>query len=112
MLARLITVGLSSFLLTAMGTAVYVLLFGLTRSTILPVLFKIPFLSRLLRPFLAHFLRGSFTLILLTKNWGLIFRAFMLGLMSVATWDFAESLFDSYVAEVSKERFMLPVGLI
>ena len=101
MIARVFTVVVSALVLTAMGTIAHIILFGLARSAILPILFRIPFLSHLLRPFLAHFLRGSFTLTLFTKNVGLIFRAFTLGFMSVATWDFAESLFDSYVSDVS-----------
>ena len=101
MLARVVTVALSAILLTVIGTVAHLFLFGITRSAVLPLLFKVPFLSRLLRPFLAHFLRGSFSLALLTKNSGLIFRAFGFGFVNVAIWDFAESLFDLFVVEVS-----------
>lgn len=100
MLARIITVVVTSLIVTALGTAAHIALFGLTRTAVLPVLLRLPVVSRFLRPFMAHFLRGSFSLALLTKNLGLVFRAFMLGFMTVATWDFAESLFDTYVAEV------------
>ncbi|GJE99489.1 nucleoporin protein Ndc1-Nup [Phanerochaete sordida] len=99
MLGRILTVIISASLLTAIGTVAHIFLFGLARAVALPVIFQLPFVSRLLRPFLAHFLRGSFSLTLLTKHTGLIFRAFMLGLMTVSTWDFAESLFDTFVAE-------------
>lgn len=100
MLGRVVTVAISAFIVTVMGTAAHIVLFGATRSFFLPIAFQLPFFSRLLRPFLAHFLRGSWSLALVTKNSTLIFRTFWLGFMTVATWDFAESLVDSHVAEV------------
>lgn len=107
MLAKVVTVAISAFIVTVMGTVAHIVLFGAARSFFLPIAFKLPFLSRLLRPFLAHFLRGSWSFMLVTKNSTLIFRAFWLGFMTVATWDFAESLFDSHVAEVGFVRILV-----
>ncbi|EKM52969.1 uncharacterized protein PHACADRAFT_124416 [Phanerochaete carnosa HHB-10118-sp] len=99
MLARILTVTASALLLTAMGTVAHIVLFGCARAIVIPFVFKLPVLSHLLRPFLAHFLRGPFALTLLTRHTGLIFRAFMLGFLTISTWDFAENLFDTFVAE-------------
>ena len=99
MLARVLTVIISALLLTTLGSATHIALFGFARSIVLPFAFRLPILSQLLRPFFAHFLRGSLSLTLLTRHFGLIFRASMLGFTTVASWDFAESLFDTFVAE-------------
>jgi nucleoporin NDC1 len=100
MLARIVTVLLSAFFVTILGTVAHILLFGVARSMLVPVLLRLPIVSRFLRPFLAHFLRDPLFFTLLPRQLGILFRAFMLGYTTVATWDFAESLFDAFVAEV------------
>ncbi|KAI0691477.1 nucleoporin protein Ndc1-Nup [Cytidiella melzeri] len=99
LLARIVTVLATSGVMAIMGISGHALLFVLSRSIALPILFKLPIISRLLRPFAAHFLRGSWSLSLLAKNGGLIFRAWTLGFMTVANWEFADSLFDTVVVE-------------
>ena len=87
-------------LLTSISMLLYTTLFGIGRSVVLPVVYQIPVVHRLLKPFAAHFLRGSFTFTLLLRNWALIQRAYVLGLLTVLNWEFAEVVFDGYVAEV------------
>lgn len=55
----------------AIITAVHSIHFGLARTIVLPILFKLPVISSLLRPVAAHFLRGSWTLILLVCHTGI-----------------------------------------
>lgn len=100
MLARILLVLFTAVTVSGAGIVAHALLFGLARSIALPVLMKVPFVPRILRPFMAHFLRGAWSITLLTRHFTLILRAFFLGLMTMANWDFAESIFDSSVAEV------------
>ena len=76
------------------------LLFGLTRSILLPIFFKIPILHQILRPFGAHFLRGGWTLWLPMRNLSLVFRTFFLAFSTVASWEWVEQLFDVFVSKV------------
>lgn len=101
MLARVVTVIATSLVFASLSIAGHGLLFVLSRSLALPVIFRVPLVSRLLRPFAAHFLRGSWSLALFARNFGLIFRVWALGFMTIASWEFAESMFDSAVAEVN-----------
>ncbi|KAI0339225.1 hypothetical protein BDW22DRAFT_1400438 [Trametopsis cervina] len=99
MLARIVTVLLRSVLLAGIGIVGHAVLFGVSRAIALPVLFKLPFLHRFLRPFTAHFLRGSWSLTLLARHYGLIARAWILAFITVSNWDFTESVFETTVAE-------------
>lgn len=74
--------------------------FALNR-LLLPIVYKLPILSSLLRPFSAHFLRGSWTIVLLFQNTDLIRRAFCLGVISFFTWELLDTLFDLNVAKVA-----------
>ena len=68
--------------------------YGLTRSILLPIFFKILILHQILRPFGAHFLRGGWTLWLPMRNLSLVFRGFSLAFSTVASWEWTEqSLF-------------------
>jgi nucleoporin NDC1 len=102
MLARIVTVLATSAIMVSMGIAAHAVLFLASKLVVLPLLFKLPFVPRLLRPFLAHFLRGPWPLSLLTRNGGLVFRAWTLGFMTILSWEFAESMFDSVVVEVRR----------
>ncbi|KAJ3566049.1 hypothetical protein NP233_g7250 [Leucocoprinus birnbaumii] len=64
----------------------------------LPILYKIPFVSLFLRPFTAHFLRGSWTILLPLRRIDLIRRALHLGFISFFIWDTADTLFDVNVS--------------
>ncbi len=109
-LARVLTVILTSLVYTLMVTIAHLAAFALTRSTVLPLLFQLPFVSMLLRPFTAHFLRGQWTLMLLNRHWSLVSRTFYLALSTVGIWEFAESSFDSIVAEVCVDMLRLRTG--
>jgi len=99
-LRRALKAILTALLFTSLVFTSYTLLFGLARSLVLPVLLKLPVVSMLLRPFCAHFLRGSWTVMLLPRHLSLVWRTFLLGLSTVSSWEFAESLFDERVQEV------------
>ncbi|KAI0946721.1 hypothetical protein AcW1_010106 [Taiwanofungus camphoratus] len=93
-LARVITVLVTLTLFATFCTAGHTLLFGFARSVLLPLLYSVPFLPRVLRPFSAHFLRGPWTFVLLVRHWPLVCRTFCLGLSTVLIWEFAESPID------------------
>jgi nucleoporin NDC1 len=67
----------------------------------LPLLFKLPMLPYLLRPFSTHFLYGSWTIFLPLLHFSLIIRTFFLSLTILSTLEFSELLFDSFVTQVS-----------
>ncbi|KAI0828520.1 nucleoporin protein Ndc1-Nup [Trametes gibbosa] len=98
-LARVVTVSLTTLVYTLLITLAQVLAFAIARSVVLPALFQVPFLHHILRPFTAHFLKGAWTVTLLTRHWSLVSRAFYLALTTVGIWEFAESSFDAIVAE-------------
>ena len=83
----------------AFCTAVQLVLFVVGRVVILPILFKIPLVSHMLRPFVAHFLRG-YTPVLLFTQFPTILRAFALGITTLASWEVSEILFDNSISEV------------
>lgn len=66
----------------------------------LPVLHKIPFVSLLLTPFTAHFLRASLSIFLPLRHFDLLRRALHLGFVSLFVWDIVDTLFDNNVAKV------------
>ncbi|THV00300.1 hypothetical protein K435DRAFT_751333 [Dendrothele bispora CBS 962.96] len=74
------------------------LVFGALR-TLLPILYQLPILPVFLRPFTAHFLRGSFSILLPLYHFQLFFRAWSLGASTLAVWEASEVLFDAFVAE-------------
>ena len=86
-------------------TSVQLVLFALGRAVVLPILFKIPFISHLLRPFAGHFLRG-YTPVLLFTQIPTIVRALFLGITTLASWEVSETLFD---ASASEACFTFPV---
>src|ERR1700722_14020559 len=68
------------------------------RLFVLPIFLRLPLVHRLLRPFLAHFVRG--------KDWvsfgwfGLGCRAWAVGMGTCAVWEWAEAVFEAYVKQV------------
>lgn len=80
-------------------TGVQLVLFVVGRTVVLPILFKIPIVSLLLRPFAAHFLRG-YTPVLFFTQFPTILRALFLGITTLASWEVSETLFDNSVSEV------------
>ncbi|KAF9261663.1 hypothetical protein L218DRAFT_905074 [Marasmius fiardii PR-910] len=68
----------------------------------LPILYRIPVLPLLLRPFTAHFLRGPWTPLLPLYHYKLLVRAWFLGFTTLANWEFSEALFDSFIFQPFK----------
>ena len=97
---RVLRISITAFAFTAVTFAVYILAFGLLRAVVLPILFQVPLVSHLLRPFLGHFIRGRWSLVYLWRIRALAWHGFFLGLATIWGWEFAESLFDDKVQEV------------
>ncbi|EKM75430.1 hypothetical protein AGABI1DRAFT_116372 [Agaricus bisporus var. burnettii JB137-S8] len=87
-----------SAVLSAMVMPVTASVFALTR-LFLPIVYKLPILPSFLKPFTAHFLRGSWTIVLPFSHINLICRAFCLGFISFFTWEILDTLFDLNVAK-------------
>lgn len=92
-------IALTVVILTLLCIFASAAVFGLTRILLLPVLFRLPLVHLLLRPFATHFLRGPWTISLPWRHLGLLFRTFFLGATMVATWEVSDGLFDLYIAE-------------
>ena len=91
---------LTSTLFTFSSFAVYNIVFGLSRLALLPLLLRVPLVRSLLKPLIGHFIRGPWTLTLPLRHLSLESHAFTLGLSMLASWEFAESLFDVYIPQV------------
>ena len=100
-LRHVLTIAVTVFVFPGLVTAVHSINFGIARTFVLPVLFRIPVVSMLLRPVAAHFLKGSWTLTLLLHHTSIIRRAFYLGRLTMVVWELAEGAFDAIVSEVS-----------
>lgn len=87
-----------SSLLSFLALPITAIVFGVLRF-FLPILYKLPFVSLFLRPFTAHFLRGSWTILLPLRHVDLIRRALQLGFVSFFIWDTADTLFDLNVSK-------------
>jgi nucleoporin NDC1 len=88
-------------LFTLCSFVLYNVAFGLARLLILPVCLRLPIIRTLIRPFAAHFVKGPWTLSLPLRHLSLESHGFALGVTTLANWEFAESLFDVYVPQVS-----------
>ncbi|KIK69550.1 hypothetical protein GYMLUDRAFT_510341 [Collybiopsis luxurians FD-317 M1] len=64
-----------------------------------PVIYKLPLLPIMLRPFTGHFVRGPFTLMLLFSQFGLLLRAWFLGFTTLFIWEISELLFDVIIPQ-------------
>ncbi|KAG2151633.1 nucleoporin protein Ndc1-Nup [Suillus bovinus] len=93
---------LTMALFTSFSLMLYGVAFGLSRMLILPLLLKLPVVSSIIRPFVAHFAKGTWTLTLPILHWSLLVRSFMMGFVTLMSWEFAESLFDAYVPQPIK----------
>jgi nucleoporin NDC1 len=96
---RLLTLAVTVPVFGVFCTSAQIVLFAVGRTVVLPILFKIPVVSHILRPFTAHFLRG-YTPLLFFTQFPAILRAFFLGITTLASWEVAETLFDNSVSEV------------
>ncbi|VDB92406.1 unnamed protein product [Peniophora sp. CBMAI 1063] len=102
---RLFFVAFPTIFLVLSVQTIYTFAFIIARAILLPIVLTFPFLSSLLRPFCAHFIRGAWMpfLMLNFKNMAIMSRTFLLGVSLVSLWDFTETLFD--------EKVRLPVTL-
>ncbi|KAG2034794.1 nucleoporin protein Ndc1-Nup [Suillus americanus] len=100
--SNLLKLLLKMALFTSFSLMVYSVAFGLSRMLALPLLLKLPVMSSIVRPFVAHLAKGTWTLTLPILHWSLLVRSFMMGLVTVMSWEFAESLFDAYVPQPIK----------
>ncbi|KAG1726683.1 nucleoporin protein Ndc1-Nup [Suillus lakei] len=100
--SNLLKLLLTMTLFTSFSSVVYSVVFGLSRVVVLPLLLKLPVVSSIVRPFIAHFAKGPWSLTLPILHWSLLVRSFMMGLVTVMSWEFAESLFDAYVPQPIK----------
>ena len=96
---------------TTIAISVASALFALAR-ILLPVLYKLPLLPIVLRPFTGHFLRGPWTFSLPLRHFGLLARAWLLGFSTFISWEISECLFEKIVAEVKSHQILLLVILI
>src|SRR5258708_5301603 len=83
----------------ALATLGGILFFGIARVT-LSVLYCVPFFSIFLRPFTAHFLKGSWTIILFFYHVRLVIRALFLSFSTFLVWEVTDNLFDRVITEV------------
>ncbi|PCH37156.1 hypothetical protein WOLCODRAFT_140745 [Wolfiporia cocos MD-104 SS10] len=97
----LLTIITMGFFVALCGT-LHTVAFGLARSIAIPIIFKIPLVRNALKPFIAHFRRGSFTLTLLLRNLSFIIRTSFLGLTSALCWELAESPLSENVSVAHK----------
>lgn len=100
LLRQVTSISITTFVFTAATFVAYILAFGLVRAAALPILFQIPLVSHLLRPFLGHFIRGRWSLVLLWRSRALAWQTFLLGVTTIGGWEFAEGVFDDKVQEV------------
>lgn len=97
LLARFVVALTTVSLFTALNCTMHAFLFGLLRSVVLPLLYMMPIVPQFLRPFTAHFLRGSWTMTLFFRHWSLLWRSFFLCLTTTTCWEMAESPLDEPV---------------
>ncbi|KAF9441903.1 hypothetical protein P691DRAFT_765765 [Macrolepiota fuliginosa MF-IS2] len=94
----IIRIFIISTLLSVLALPVAATVFAVARF-FLPILYKLPIVSSFLRPFTAHFLRGSWTVLLPLQHTDLIRRSFALEFMTFFIWEIADTLFDLNVAK-------------
>lgn len=100
--SNLLKLVLTMALFTSFSLMMYSVAFGLSRMLVLPLLLKLPAVSNIIRPFVAHYAKGTWTLTLPILHWSLLVRSFMMGLVTLMSWEFAESLFDAHVPQPIK----------
>ncbi|KAG5716381.1 Nucleoporin NDC1 [Termitomyces sp. T112] len=83
-------------LLATLALSLTASVFGIIRLT-LPLVYKLPLLRIILRPFTAHFLRGPWTIFLPLRHVSLLIKSWFLGFTTLATWEFSNEIFDTFV---------------
>ncbi|KAF8638636.1 hypothetical protein AX17_002061 [Amanita inopinata Kibby_2008] len=100
--ALMVTVILSTFVIPATCAA-----FAAAR-LFLPLFYKLPLLPYILRPFTAHFLRGSWTIMLPARHFSLLVRAWFLAYTTLLTWEFSDVFFDAYISQPLTVSYLTP----
>ncbi|KAF9466851.1 nucleoporin protein Ndc1-Nup [Collybia nuda] len=85
-------------LFTSVTVTFSAVVFGLVRFA-LPLVYKLPILPFFLRPFTAHFLRGSWTILLPFQHVSLLMRAWFLGITTMFIWESTNALFDTFIPQ-------------
>ncbi|KDR79388.1 hypothetical protein GALMADRAFT_63284 [Galerina marginata CBS 339.88] len=105
---------LGSFLTSAVFTTLAILMGAIAFASArmpLPILYKIPMFSPILRPFTAHFLKGQWTMLLPFSHLPLLFRAWFLAFSTFLTAEISDSLFEHVVSsEASFSSWTTPVS--
>lgn len=97
LVASLLTV----IILSSLSLPFASILFGISRSLILPLLYQLPLLHYALRPFTAHFLRGgTWTLVLPLYHISFLFRTWFLSSTTLSLWELTETIFDAFISQV------------
>ncbi|KLO15190.1 hypothetical protein SCHPADRAFT_849874 [Schizopora paradoxa] len=81
-------------MMTVFSTTVTVILFAVSRIVVLPILYRIPIVHGILRPFIAHFLRPKFTVTFLWTHFAMILRAHFISLTTLLLWEVTSVMFD------------------
>ncbi|KAF8635261.1 hypothetical protein AX15_000484 [Amanita polypyramis BW_CC] len=87
-----------STILATLSAPLTCLLFVISR-LLLPLLYLIPPLPYLLRPFTAHFLRGSWSLSLPLYHLSLLIRGWFITYTTLLIWEFASVLFELSISQ-------------
>lgn len=122
---------ISTLMLAATSLVSSLLMFSILRSTVLPILYRLPIIHGLLRsvlprtrqscfciqpvhhsPFVAHFLRPTYTITFVWAEFDLIIRAFSLSLSTQILWDITSTMFDAVFSMVSIRLFLCHCGII
>ncbi|KAF8344848.1 nucleoporin protein Ndc1-Nup [Amanita rubescens] len=80
-------------ILATLSTPLTCIAFGLSRFA-LPLLYRAPLLPYILKPFTAHFIRGSWTLFLPLHHFPLLVRGWSIAYTTLLTWESASLLFE------------------
>ncbi|TDL14209.1 hypothetical protein BD410DRAFT_865598, partial [Rickenella mellea] len=104
MLAFILTLApslVSMLILALLSTSVATIAFGAIRSIVFPIVYRLPVIHTLLRPFVAHFMRPKYTLTFLWTHSDLIIRAYFLSVTSMFIWEVSSTLLDVCLSLVS-----------
>ncbi|KAF4607234.1 hypothetical protein EYR38_001294 [Pleurotus pulmonarius] len=84
-------------LLTTIVVVLSMITIALVKVFALPILYRVPFASLLLKPFAGHFMRSSLISLFPSHHLASIFQVWCLGSVTVDVWEFSNALFDFYV---------------
>jgi len=85
---------MSIAMMTVFSTTATVVLFAHLRMIILPIVYRIPIVHGILRPFVAHFLRPKFTVTFLWTHFDVVLRAHFISFTTLLLWEATSVMFD------------------